>query len=145
MQCSPGFRRLLDYTLPATNEDDFADEIMDRIEKVFVRNNTYGGVTFKMHTFAHMKRAQYETIGDFIADFQSQVRNLHNLKVSIPLPYALMILFEQLENELPVVVYRREELRDVAPEDITRKMFNEICGSLRMAARMKESTRDRRH
>lgn len=112
----------------------YADTIFDEIMTIVQGSNTAENALNETKKFDKMRRSDFNTAKEYIAEYQRQYHVLARFKIA-PHPFhALCQVLHQLEKEIPKVQFIIEEIGNTEPKKITLEKMDQYCKSLQTVA-----------
>ena len=113
----------------------FADDLFCTIKSYYGRADCSSHMRQELIKWDKMKRADYDTVEDFVIACENSCIILDRFNVGPPPFMALSRVLDELKDELPKVADIEWELKDMVASDITEDSFGEYCKELIDAAR----------
>ncbi|KAI2714482.1 hypothetical protein CBS147318_6636 [Penicillium roqueforti] len=109
---------------------EFADTMFDEIMLMVQGSDKAENALNETKKFDEMKRADFNTAKEFIAEYQKQYHVLSRFKIQ-PHPFhALSQVLRQLDKEISKVQFIIEEISNIEPKKITLEKMDQYCKSL---------------
>ncbi|KAJ5319545.1 hypothetical protein MYU51_006633 [Penicillium brevicompactum] len=136
-QVSTSVKRRLENRGVGEGKGMFADDLMDKIEKIVLGDSSAQSILERLIPFWGIDYEECDSVEEFIREVYNEMQAFHDLKAPLPWIIALAKVLDPLEDDLPSVALIRDELKEIPADELTREKFLILSERLKIEAEMK--------